>query len=585
MIHCTQQRSMVWLATLWCVTLFWSFPHAVGAEARESQDTLVIEEEIHILTPEDKALFMPLRPLNERGKQVAPSASGEPELPVAKMPPKRLSREPLNVPLDVPLDVTGEGGAGYDYESVEVEVSRAKVIDVGRSLSDIFIADPAIADVVVSSSKAFYVYGRQPGRTTVISYGLHGKIARIFDLHVVYHVSDLKKTIARLVPNSRIEVTSTPRGVMLTGRVSTPQDSLTARRLAVQYLQSLGAGEEMLIDNVSVQGPNQVNLQVRVAEVSRDVGNMIGVNLDVSLPGSSARASFDSGRNFRIPLGTQGSGTPEDLRATASTILDPPFRGDSLGQTVASSQGQNFLLGFFGSWGALYAMLDLLEDENLVTTLARPNLTSVSGETASFLAGGEIGVPSVGGSTGGVTIEFRPFGVSLEFTPTILSSGRISLSLNVAVSNLSASNTTTASGLRIPGFTTRRATTTVDVASGQSFAIAGLLQSDVNNSLDQHPFLAHIPILGALFRSDSFRRKESELVIIVTPLIVEPAVADDLRMPQDSIHFNSQVERMLTGRLFEGHPDKADTETGKEEPSALGAKKPGYLDIGGFMVE
>ena len=582
MIHCTRQRSMgwlatMWLATVWLATLFWSFPHAVAAEVGDSQDTLVIDEEIHILTPEDKALFLPLQPLQEQGKQV----NSERALPVAKTPPKKLSRKPLNVP----LNVTGEEEAEYDYESVEVEVSRAVVIDVDKALSDIFIADPSIADVEVSSSQTFYVYGRQPGRTTVIGYGLHGKIARIFDLHVVYHVSDLKRTIARLVPNSRIEVTSTPRGVMLTGRVSTAQDSLTARRLAVQYLESLGAGEEMLIDNVSLQGPNQVNLQVRVAEVSRDVGDIIGVNLDVSLPGDPVRASFDSGRNFRIPLGTEGSGTVEDLRSTASTVLDPPLRGDSLGRTVGATQGQNFLLGLFGSWGALYAMLDLLEDENLVTTLARPNLTSVSGETASFLAGGEVGVPSTGGATGGVTVEFRPFGVSLEFTPTILSSGRISLSLNVAVSNLSASNATTADGLRIPGFTTRRATTTVDIASGQSFAIAGLLQSDVNNSVDQHPFLGHIPILGALFRSDSFRRRESELVIIVTPMLVEPAVADDLRTPQDSTHFNSQVERMLTGRLFERLPDEKDTKTGKKEPSIPGAKKPGYLDIGGFMIE
>ncbi|MBC6444762.1 MAG: type II and III secretion system protein family protein [Alphaproteobacteria bacterium GM202ARS2] len=538
-------------------------PYALDAEERmQPVNQQVIDEEIHILTPEDKELFMPLQPLlKENGNETGAG---------------------MKVMKDSPAMMVGKGDKAYDYKSIEVEVSRAIVVDMEQALSDIFIADPAIADVQVSSSQTFYVYGRQPGRTTVIGYGLNGEVVRIFDLQVLYHVTDLKKTISRLVPNSRIEVTSTPRGVMLMGRVNTPQESLTVRRLAVQYLESLGASEEMLIDNVVVQGPNQVNLQVRVAEVSRDVGDMIGVNLEASLPGSRGRASFGSGRDFRVPLGTDTTGTTDQLRNTAATILNRPLAGDSLDVALRSQQGQNFLLGFFGSWGALYAMLDLLEEENLVTTLARPNLTSVSGETASFLAGGEVGVPSVGGgAAGAVVIEFRPFGVSLEFTPTILSSGRISLRLDVAVSNLSASNATTADGLRIPGFTTRRATTTVDVASGQSFAIAGLLQSDVNNSVDQHPFLANIPILGALFRSDSFRRRESELVIIVTPLVVEPVVADELRTPQDGTNFNSQIERLLTGRLFERHGEEQD-EDNRETEQEQGAE---YLDIGGFMVK
>ncbi|MBC6497571.1 MAG: type II and III secretion system protein family protein [Alphaproteobacteria bacterium GM7ARS4] len=467
-----------------------------------------------------------------------------------------------------------ELGDDYQYDIVEVEVSQAKVVATEDALLDIFVADPSVADVQVSSANTFYIYGRQPGRTTVICYGLNQKVVRVLDLRVAYNVSELKNTIDTLLPDSRIDVLSTPRGIMLTGQVDTPQGSLTARRLSEQYLQALGAESDLLIDNVAVAGANQVNLQVRVAEVSREVGELIGVNLEGARTAGDHQVFSAFRRTFRQDRSQQGGGSSSSQQ-NQSDIVD--ITGNIITE-VSRASAENLLLGFSGAWGAFYAMLDLLEDENLVTTLAKPNLTALSGETASFLAGGEIGVPTAGGNNQGTSVTFRPFGVSLEFTPTILTSGRISLNINVEVSNVSSSNLVTADGLRIPSLSTRRASTTVDMASGQSFAIAGLLQSDLNSAVDQYPFLSHIPVLGALFRSDSFRRRESELVIIVTPLVVEPVSTEVLRTPLDDGHFNTQVERVLTRRIFEYQPD---TEERGEDVLRL----PGYLDIGGFMVK
>ena len=564
-------RQMV-LATV-VITVCCSVAQAEQGQAQEN----VIQEQIYILTPEDKQLFSPLEPLLRKAQERRQDGKTTQNLGLNQLPQQS----------NTPITPSPLQAQPYAYDSVEVKVSQAHVIELPEQLLDLFIADATIADVQTSSANTFYVYGRQPGRTTIICYGLNQKVVRIIDLRVIYDVSELERMMRSLVPDARLEIQSTPRGILLGGNVATAQDANTVQQLTTQYLQSLGAGAGMLINNVVVSGANQVNLQVRVAEVSRDVGELIGFNVETALRGNPNTFSL-SGRTFRPPqqTGTGGAGTGTGV----SNILDA-IGGEPLNNLFRSQQGQNFLLGFTGSWGALYAVLDVLEDENLVTTLAKPNLTSVSGETARFLAGGEIGIPSAGGVGAGTSVTFRSFGVQLEFTPTILSSGRISLQVNVSVSNISASNATTAEGLRIPGFTTRQASTTVDVASGQSFAIAGLLQSDVNNSVEQYPFLAHIPILGSLFRSDSFQRRESELVIIVTPLLVEPRVADDLHTPQDNTHFNSQFERILTRRIFEYEPEEPQ-ESGEgdetEAPSLRGKqllKMPRFLDVGGFMVD
>jgi pilus assembly protein CpaC len=276
---------------------------------------------------------------------------------------------------------------------------------------------------------------------------------------------------------------------VLSGAVATATEVENARRLAMRFI---GDGGEV-INRIAVTAPNQVNLRVRIAEVSREITNQFGFNWSVAVDGG-----------FRFAL--------QSLLPTAG--INDVLVGGDVGST------------------SIDALIDALAEDNLVTILAEPNLTAVSGETASFLAGGEFPIP-VSQDNNTVTVEFKQFGVSLAFTPTLMGRNRISMRVRPEVSQLSTAVQVLAGGLSIPSLTTRRAETTVELASGQSFAIAGLIQDNSRQEHSQIPGLGDIPILGALFQSDRFQRNETELVIIVTPYVVRPVNADQLQTPVD----------------------------------------------------
>ncbi len=398
--------------------------------------------------------------------------------------------------------------------NLQIEVNKGVLVRLPKPASAVFVANPGFADIAVKSPTLVYVMGKRTGVTTLFAVDDEDGVLADVTLAVTHNLTDIKSSISALLPNTNIEARSVPGGLLLSGLVNSAREAEEAQRIGNRFL----AENEALINQVMVVGPNQVNLRVRIAEVSRNVIKRIGFNFDILGSIGSFAFGLATGAPFVASLGT--------------------------GAGLASSSGVvagGFSSGNFDANG----LIDALEDEGLVTLLAEPNLTALSGETASFLAGGEFPVP-IAQQDNTITVEFKQFGVSLAFTPTIVSGDRISLKVLPEVSALSSSGAVTLNGLSIPALSTRRADTTVELGSGQSFAIAGLLQADSNQSVNETPGLAEIPILGALFRSTDFNRKETELVIIVTPYLVRP-VSTALSLPTDGFEIPDDYDRVVKG--------------------------------------
>jgi pilus assembly protein CpaC len=399
-------------------------------------------------------------------------------------------------------------------ESIEIEVNKGVLVRLPQPASAVFVANPAFADIAVKSPTLVYVMGKRTGVTSLFALDSNDRVLADVTLVVNHNLSDIRSSISTLLPNAQIEALSVPGGLLLTGLVNSAREAEEARRIGVRFL----AENEALINQILVVGPNQVNLRVRIAEVSRKVLKRLGFNFDI----------LGTVGNFAFGLAT-----------------GRPLTG--LTTRAAQLAGSNAVSGGFNSGNLdANAIIDALEDEGLVTMLAEPNLTALSGETASFLAGGEFPVP-IAQEDNRVTVEFKEFGVSLAFTPTIIGDNRISLKVLPEVSALSSKGAVTINGLTIPALTTRRANTTVELGSGQSFAIAGLLQADSNQTVNEVPGLADIPILGALFRSTGFERNETELVIIVTPYLVRPVSTAALAMPTDGFELPDDYDRIVKG--------------------------------------
>jgi len=399
-------------------------------------------------------------------------------------------------------------------ETIELEVNKGILIRLPVPASAVFVANPAFADISVKSPTLVYVMGKRTGVTSLFAVDANDEVLADVNLVVNHNLTDIRSSISTLLPDTQLEAHSVPGGLLLTGLVNSAREAEEASRIGNQFL----AENEALINQILVVGPNQVNLRVRIAEVSRNVLKRLGFNFD--LLGSVGNFAFGlaTGRPFAAALGT------------------------GAGLANSGALAGSFSSGNFDANG----LIDALEDEGLVTLLAEPNLTALSGETASFLAGGEFPVP-IAQDDGKITVEFKSFGVSLSFTPTIVSGERISLKVLPEVSSLSSSGAVTLNGLSIPALSTRRANTTVELGSGQSFAIAGLLQADSNQTVNEFPGLADIPILGALFRSTDFNRRETELVIIVTPYLVRPVSTAALSDPTAGFEIPDDYDRIIMG--------------------------------------
>ena len=391
-----------------------------------------------------------------------------------------------------------------DRSLVTVSMGDTQTMSTDASYVDLVVGDPDIADAMPLTDRSFYVHGKKLGTTTISIYDARKALVGSMEVEVGYNSSRLRQEIRRRLPGSAIDVSSVNGRIMLSGRVT---DAVAMDR-ALTIARQFGAE---VVNTLSIDSPQQVMLEVRFIEVSRNAGRALGVQWDV----------VSRGVNFH---------TGPAMAATNAT----PF-GSLLGHILSGGTTAD-------------ALVQALEDKGLARRLAEPNLVAMSGQTASFLAGGEFPFP-IAQDLGRVSVEFKKFGVALNFTPLVLASGMINLKIEPEVSQIDTTTAIQTSVGPVPSLVVRRASTNVELRDGQSFAIAGLMQSMSSDSARQLPWLGNVPVLGALFRSQSFEKNETELAIIVTPRLVQPAKPGQrLRSPTDATIAANDVDRFLLGK-------------------------------------
>lgn len=404
-------------------------------------------------------------------------------------------------------------------QNLKISMNRAVVVESEVPFAELSIANPAIADFSTLSDRTVYLLGKTPGRTTLTLLDATGRLITNVEVHVSPDIAEFKERLQQILPGERIEVRTANDGIVLSGVVSSTTRMDRALELAQRY------APDRVSNLMNVAGSQQVMLKVRFAEMSRSISK--GLNGSFLVRSDDADVTTGS---FIIPPGATTSTTAAGNLFSVSTgtlgILDFGFDIGSVGVDV---------------------VLEALENKGLVRTLAEPNLTTLSGQEAYFLAGGEVPIPVQ--DDDGIGIEFRPFGVELNFTPRVVDEGLINLELGTAVSSIDPTNGITAVGFEIDAFSRREASTTVVMRDGESFAIAGLLQDDFTDSNAQVPWLGDIPILGTLFRSTSYQRNQSELVIIITAHLVSPTKGDAFILPTDRVKLPTEKDLFLNGRV------------------------------------
>jgi pilus assembly protein CpaC len=407
---------------------------------------------------------------------------------------------------------------------ISLASGKGVILRLDRPAGNIFVADPNVADIQVKSPTIIYLIGKAAGTTTLFALDKQDNV--LINSPIVVHAdaAELQRALDQLVPGTKVEAKPLDNSIILQGPVNSPAEGDDIRQIAARYVPD----PKQLVNKMQLVAPNQINLHVRIAEISRTALKELGVAWTNTGTATSRGPSFN---------GSLTSTPAAAIGGTAANLLGFAYTSGPLASTKIN------------------ATLDALETHGLLTVLAEPNLTAVSGQKASFLAGGEFPVPVPQSGTGGsavVTIDYKNFGVSLSFIATILNSGRISLHVAPEVSQIDNSTAITVAGVSVPGLSTRRAETTVELGSGQTFAIGGLIQNNVNQNINKFPWLGDIPILGQLFRSEAFQRNESELVILVTPYIVKPVNGpmatpmDGLEPPTDADLYNGAMNHPQT---------------------------------------
>ena len=436
----------------------------------------------------------------------------------------------------VPIRAVAQpSGAVAPANDLALSVGSGRLVRLNAPMSDVFVANEGIADVQVRSPTQLYIFGRGAGTTTVYATDRSGRVIYSANVRVGQNLGSVDELLDLAMPDADIQATPLSGMVLLTGTVAQPSDAAEAERLVQSFV---GEGTQV-VSRLRTATPQQVMLQVKIAEVSRSLVRQIGTNL----------LTRDNTGGFLFGIGRGDPGTITDV--VSESLFDPITGNPAVvgtdvtfnnppGSTTLGAFGRLFGLDILGT-------LNLAETNGLVTTLAEPTLTALSGETASFLAGGEFPIP-ISQSLGAVTIEYKQFGVGLAFTPIVLENGRISMRVRPEVSEISSENAIRFNGFEVPSLVTRRSETTVELGSGQSMVIAGLLRNSGNNSIDRAPFLGRLPILGSLFRSNSFRRNETELVIVVTPYLVRPVNASQISLPTDGYRHANDAQRVLGGQ-------------------------------------
>lgn len=485
---------------------------------------------------------------------------------------------------------------------IVLSIGRGQLVSLPTSISDLFIANEAVADVQVKSARQIYIFGKSGGETTLYASNAAGDIVYSATVRVGSNIDSIDQMLALAMPESKISVATMNGLVLLTGTIASPDDGAEAERL----VQAFVGEDTRVVSRLKTATPLQVNLQVRVAEVSRTLVKAMANNFTTQDSTSGFRfgasragrdfGSFNGSTTFFNGLTAAQVARLPVLDASSLFNLPPgsislPFNTEtgrfitSAGEEIPGFTFNNTTNGntTLAAVGRLFgvdvaAAFDLSERLGLVNTLSQPNLTALSGETADFLAGGEFPIP-ISQGFGTTTIEYRNFGVSLAYTPTVLSNGRISLRVRPEVSELSNAGSVTLGGFVVPGLTIRRAETTVELGSGQSFMIAGLMSNDFGNTVTKTPGLGDLPILGNLFKSSEYSRGETELVIVVTPYLVEPVDANDIVLPTDALQSANDLQRLIVNQDTDGitggdrpKPQVEDSPVDGPDLGALGSK-------------
>jgi pilus assembly protein CpaC len=406
-------------------------------------------------------------------------------------------------------------------------IGKSVIIDLPRDVKDVLVADPKIANAVVRSAQRAYIIGAAVGQTNVVFFDADGQQVAAYDIAVKRDLNGVRVALKQMLPAAGIQAEGVGDGVMLTGSVSSPVEAQQAGDLAARLV----GGADKVVNSIVVRGRDQVTLKVTVAEVRRDIVKQLGVDLSASMNYGTAVVNFNNSNPF-----------------TANNA--PLVSGNGLAASALNKAGLP----------SVTATLRAMESAGVVRTLAEPNLTAISGESATFISGGEFPIPTgvtcqttTAGAIGQCvqTVSFKKFGISLNFTPVVLTEGRISLRVMTEVSEVSAENSLTggANGTTIPSIKTRRAETTLEIPSGGSIAMAGLIQEQTKQAVNGMPGIDSLPIFGALFRSQDFINNQTELMVIVTPYVVRAVAQKELSRPDDGFAPASDSQSALLAQM------------------------------------
>lgn len=460
--------------------------------------------------------------------------------------------------LALPLGHAFAADPMLDKRVLKVELNKGQMLKLDSAASSVMVADPAIADIQVVSPKLVYIHAKKIGETSI--YAIDSSDRTIVDvtIEVTHNISKLARAIKEMVPTADINITTVDGGIVLNGFADSPMEAEQVKSLAGSFLGE----KDKLVNLITTAGSDQVTLMVRIAEVSRNELKRFGINLAAVITRGNFLFQALQGRAFL-------SAADALLRNSTDAGTDNTFH---LRHNAGGTQ--------------LDGVIDALENQGLISVLAEPNLTTTSGKAANFLAGGEFPIPIVD-SEGKVSVQYKPYGISLNFTPVVLSKDKISLTVAPEVSSISNIDSLTVGSstqFAIPSIQTRRAETTVELGSGQTFAIAGLLKNDRTNNIQKFPGLGDMPVLGTLFRSQQFQNDQSELVILVTPYAVRPvAERETLQTPLDGYVPPNDLQRVLLGKLYEEQaPAPQNTEIVN---TPMPADVPKLHGAGGFIME
>jgi pilus assembly protein CpaC len=461
-----------------------------------------------------------------------------------------------------------------DHKLAVIPLNRSSLISFPSEMAEVMVANPDIADVHANSPHHLTIVGKKLGSTNLRVFNKSGGLMREVDIQVGHDLPAIRRALKNFLPSDAIGVEMVNTSIALTGRVSSAETAEKAVRIVKDFVRTssdrpsnrpetmenlIENGDPEILNMLQVTSGQQVMLKVRVGEINREALKNLGIDLN-------AVGRID-GINT-IALGTGGGigslvapATSSETALSAGQFLLPGGRNPSNTRGV-----------FTGAWrpgaGTFSGLVKALERDGLFKLLAEPNLVAVSGEEAEFLAGGEIPIPVVqaGGSTNNVSIEYKPFGVAVKFTPFVISENRVRMAVQPEVSEISTENAVRVSGFDIPSISTRRAKTTIELAPGESFMIAGLIKDQLRANIDQLPGAKELPVLGALFRSNEFKRNETELVIAVTPYLVDPVRSSDIKLPTDNFRPASQMDMFFYGKLGGVSAGAASPSAGPEGP-------------------